>query len=142
MLLSTAAVFHARAFFFSKQNTASALRLSLVGSGWRKVEATYTLAAGQSVDRVGVACYGATGTVWWADAAQVVVGDGPTGTYADGTFSGYHWAGEPYASPTVPDSWEPEWQTVSVLDQKAPANAVWSVVQVGTSGNTTTPYVL
>ncbi|MEU9059008.1 LamG-like jellyroll fold domain-containing protein [Streptomyces sp. NPDC048430] len=113
----------------------------LAGAGWQKVEATYTLTAGQSVDRVGVACYGTAGTVWWADAAQVVVGDGPTGTYADGSFSGYHWAGGAYASPTVSDSWEPRWQEVSVLDQTAPANAVWSVVQVGTAGNTLTPYV-
>lgn len=136
-----------RAFIFMRKGTTTVKSNEilpvgpLLNAGWQKISATYTLTDGQTIDRVGVACFNTSGSVWYLDALQAVIGDGPTGTYADGTFPGYHWAGEPYASPTVADSWSPRWQPVSVLDQTAPSGAVWSVVQVGTSGNTLAPSV-
>jgi hypothetical protein len=114
-------------------------------STWTLMEGSYTLTAGQTIDRVGFTMLGATtGTKFWGDTAMVQAST-PTGylaTFADGSTSGYHWAGVANASATVSDSWSPQWTQASVLNQTAPANAVWAGVEVGTSGATATSYVL
>ncbi|MFB7185208.1 LamG-like jellyroll fold domain-containing protein [Streptomyces sp. NPDC056230] len=127
-----------RLFLVFRQGTttvksAEILPLPPTGS-WQKVTATLTLTSGQTVDRVGVSCYAVTGTTWLADACHAVIG-ADTGVYADGSFPGYHWSGTAFASPTVADSWSPQWRRVEALSQVAPPTAAWASVEVGTSNS-------
>jgi hypothetical protein len=109
---------------------------------WTEVETSYTLAAGETIDRVGFSFLGALNTKMWADAMMCQVTSATLPAYADGSMSGYHWAGNANASATVADSWSPAWAQVSVLNQTAPANAAWAGIEVGTSGGDSNAYVL
>jgi hypothetical protein len=113
-----------------------------VTNAWTTVETSYTLAAGETVDRVGFSFLGALNTKMWTDVMMCQVTAGTLPAYADGSMSGYHWAGNANASATVSDSWSPSWNQVSVLNQTAPANAVWAGVEIGTSGGDSNAYAL
>jgi hypothetical protein len=67
--------------------------------GWARVSGSFTVPAGQTVDRVSaVATSSAAGGVtWWADAAMAHVGGAALAPYFDGTWGGT-WEGTPNAS--------------------------------------------
>jgi hypothetical protein len=111
-----------------------------VTGAWTEVETSYTLAAGETIDRVGFSFLGALNTKMWADAMMCQVTSGTLPAYADGSMSGYHWAGNPNTSATVSDSSSPSWGQVTVLSQTAPANAAWAGIEVGTSGGDSNAY--
>ena len=70
--------------------------LPAVGT-WGRIDVAYTLGAGESYDRIGLALNGSTGSVWRADA---VMAD-PSGVlheYVDGSLSGCTWDGTAHAS--------------------------------------------
>ncbi|MGC4946168.1 hypothetical protein ACLQ2N_08175 [Streptomyces sp. DT224] len=71
----------------------------LVAPGeWAQLTATYTIAAGQTCDRVGVAAAtSAAGVVWWADGCMAEVGS-EAHPYVDGGQPGCVWDGAPNAS--------------------------------------------
>ncbi|MCB5179510.1 fimbrial protein [Streptomyces antimicrobicus] len=103
---------------------------------WVRLSGTYTAAAGQTIDRVGIAFTGANGTKWLADACQAVLG--PTlPDYGDGTFSGWRWTGEPHASPsstTADDTVPGSWSALPLVTATAPAGAAWAGIEVGSQG--------
>ncbi|WP_181383650.1 phage tail domain-containing protein [Streptomyces sp. NWU339] len=78
-------------------STTSVLAQAKPGA-WARVSGSYTVAAGQTVDRVAaVATTSAAGAAtWWADAAMAVVGPSLP-PYIDGT-NGGTWEGTPNAS--------------------------------------------
>lgn len=71
----------------------------LVPAGeWAQLTATYTVAAGQTCDRVGVAAAtSAAGVVWWADGCMAELGS-EAHPYVDGAQPGCVWDGTPNAS--------------------------------------------
>ncbi|MFY0511798.1 phage distal tail protein [Streptomyces anulatus] len=66
---------------------------------WVRITGSYTIGAGQTCDRVGLAFNSAISTVWWADAAMAVA-DIALPEYGDGSMTGYGWAwtGAPHDS--------------------------------------------
>ncbi|MFF1776956.1 LamG-like jellyroll fold domain-containing protein [Streptomyces virginiae] len=103
---------------------------------WVRLTGTYTAAAGQTVDRVGVSFVGATGAKWYADACHAVIGD-VVPDYKDGASSGWRWAASANASasgPTADDSLPGAWEALPLLTAVAPANAVWAGLSVGSQG--------
>lgn len=64
---------------------------------WVRVDASYTLAPGQTCDRIGVALNAASGTVWRADGAMAEVST-TLHPYVDGNQPGCIWDGTPNAS--------------------------------------------
>ncbi len=66
---------------------------------WVRITGSYTIGAGQTCDRIGVAFNSAINTVWWADAAMAVA-DIALPEYGDGSMTGYGWAwtGTPHDS--------------------------------------------
>ncbi|MFF8447869.1 phage distal tail protein [Streptomyces leeuwenhoekii] len=66
---------------------------------WAWVTGQYTLAAGQTVDQVGLACVADPGTVWIADGLRVDTA--PFTTYGDGSIGAWSWTGTPHASTSV-----------------------------------------
>ncbi|MGV9815470.1 LamG-like jellyroll fold domain-containing protein [Streptomyces cellulosae] len=99
---------------------------------WAFVEATHTLLEGETVDRVGFSIKGTLGEKVYADAMMCQVTSGTLPDYADGDSDGFYWLGTPHASVTAK---APAWTTIQVLNQTAPANAAWAMVQIG-SGTT------
>jgi hypothetical protein len=79
-------------------NTVSVLAQAVPGS-WARVSGSYTVAAGQTVDRVSaVATTSAAGAAtWWADAAMAHVGGAALAPYFDGAWGGT-WEGAANAS--------------------------------------------
>jgi hypothetical protein len=76
---------------------------SLPAAGtWARITSSYTVAAGQTVDRIGIAFTSTNGTVWWADAAMAAP-DSVLPAYGDGSMTGYGWSwtGTPNASTSV-----------------------------------------
>ncbi|MFD8407173.1 hypothetical protein ACFV1G_21110 [Streptomyces anulatus] len=73
---------------------------SLPAAGtWVRITGSYTIGAGQTCDRIGVAFNSAINSVWWADAAMAVA-DMALPEYGDGSMTGYGWAwtGTPHDS--------------------------------------------
>lgn len=64
---------------------------------WTRLDASYTVAAGEVIDRIGLALNGSTGTVWRADGAMCEVGS-TLHTYVDGSQPGCVWDGPANAS--------------------------------------------
>ncbi|WP_098892274.1 phage distal tail protein [Streptomyces sp. or3] len=69
---------------------------------WVRITGSYTIGAGQTCDRVGLAFNSAINTVWWADAAMAVAGMALP-EYGDGSMTGYGWSwtGTPNDSTSV-----------------------------------------
>ncbi|WP_326827359.1 LamG-like jellyroll fold domain-containing protein [Streptomyces sp. NBC_01751] len=107
--------------------------LNVTVGQWSYISGQYTLKPGETCNRVGIAFTGAVGQKWWADGVTAIA-DGTLTDYVDGTTPGYHWAGTNGASSTAVDNGNAPWFQASVLNQTAPANAVWAAVEVGTSG--------
>ena len=64
---------------------------------WGRINVAYTLGAGESYDRFGLALNGSTGTVWRADAVMADP-SGQLNEYVDGSLSGCVWDGTAHAS--------------------------------------------
>ena len=64
---------------------------------WGRIDVAYTLGAGESYDRFGLALNGSTGTVWRADAVMCDP-SGNLNAYVDGSVSGCTWDGTAHAS--------------------------------------------
>ncbi|MGW2379313.1 distal tail protein Dit [Streptomyces sp. NPDC001658] len=64
---------------------------------WGRIDVAYTLGAGESYDRFGLALNGSTGTVWRADAVMADP-SGQLHEYVDGSLSGCVWDGTAHAS--------------------------------------------
>lgn len=94
------------------RNSTTTLKLAAITvpttSAWTRLTGSYTLAAGEVCDRVGVSLTGANGTVWLADACMAETGS-TLHTYGDGSTTGYWWEGTANASvsrsaPTVAET--------------------------------------
>ncbi|AWY07509.1 hypothetical protein SEA_LAZERLEMON_26 [Streptomyces phage LazerLemon] len=68
---------------------------------WARVTGSYTMTAGQTVDRIAVvATAGTAPVVWWADGAMAVVGS-TLPAYGDPSIAeGWRWEGADFASPS------------------------------------------
>lgn len=70
------------------------------GDTWTRITASYTLTAGQTVDRVGVAFVSsASGPTWWADGCMAEAGS-TLHPYVDGAQPGCVWEGVVNGSPS------------------------------------------
>lgn len=88
--------------FFAFRNASTTVGTSSAGtptSGqWARVNATYTVPAGQTVDRVTVAYNAAPGVIWYADDIMAEPGS-DLHDYGDGSLGGgWNWDGTPNAS--------------------------------------------
>ncbi|MGW6535216.1 LamG-like jellyroll fold domain-containing protein [Streptomyces sp. NPDC055051] len=104
--------------------------------GWFRLTGSYTLAEGQTVDRVGVSFVGAAGTKWYADACHAAVSATPP-HYADGSYDGWRWAGTAHASASAPvldDSGPGTWVQLPAASAMAPTGASWATFEIGTQG--------
>lgn len=95
---------------------------------WTKLTGSYTLKAGETCDRIGIAMTGGVSAKWWADAAVAVVGSSSP-DYVDGDSADNEWLSTPHASASVPIVWS----RPVCNNQLAPAGAVKAIVQFGTS---------
>lgn len=90
--------------FFAFRNASGTVGTVSAGSPprdqWVRVTAARTLAAGETVDRIAIACNAPTGTVWWADGGMAETGVSAPSDYVDGDQPGCVWEGLPGASPS------------------------------------------
>lgn len=86
-----------------RQGTGTPIQIALSPSqipsagSWARLDASYTLATGESADRFGIALNGSTGTVWRADGAMCEPG-ATLHPYVDGSQPGCVWDGTANAS--------------------------------------------
>uniref|UniRef100_A0AAU3I9J6 CBM-cenC domain-containing protein n=1 Tax=Streptomyces sp. NBC_01393 TaxID=2903851 RepID=A0AAU3I9J6_9ACTN len=114
-------------------STVKIVNLTMPPSGsWQTVEASYTLAAGETVNQVGLSILGALNATWWADAVQADVTTATLPAYGDGSMTGWQWDGTAFASAsrTIANS-DSASLVKSVSFNKAPADPSlrkWRVV--------------
>ncbi|MEV5911059.1 hypothetical protein AB0M00_19425 [Streptomyces chartreusis] len=117
---------------------------------WQRVTGAYTLAPGETCDRIAaVATAGAGPVTWWADAAMAEVGD-TLHDYVDGSRPGGAWEGAAHASASVLLSSVPQVddvRKVRIVRQDPGAepvpvrsgDAAWAIEGVGTAYDAEAP---